>query len=62
MNSPAFEKEIPYALSIVELEEGVRMVAQVVGCPPEHIKTSMPVEAFFEKINGFSVVKFRPRH
>jgi uncharacterized protein len=60
MNSPAFEKEIPYALSIVELDEGVRMVAQIFGCPPDQVKIGMAVEAFFEKIDGFSVVKFKP--
>ena len=60
MNSPAFEKEIPYALSIIELEEGVRMIAQVVGCPPDQVRIGMPVGAFFERVNGFSVVKFRP--
>jgi uncharacterized protein len=60
MNSPAFEAEIPYALSILELEEGVRFVGQVVGGPSEHIHIGMDVEAFFEKINGVSVVKFRP--
>jgi uncharacterized protein len=61
MNSPAFEKEIPYALAIIELEEGVRMVAQVVECEPNQVKIGMPVQAFFEKIDGFTIVKFKPR-
>ena len=61
MNSPAFEKEIPYALSIIELEDGVRMTAQVVDCRPEEVRIGMEVEAFFEDIGGVSVVKFRPR-
>ncbi|MDA4129808.1 MAG: Zn-ribbon domain-containing OB-fold protein [Thaumarchaeota archaeon] len=60
MNSPAFEAEIPYALSILELDEGVRFVGQIVGAPPEDIRVGMEVEAFFEKINGVSVVKFSP--
>lgn len=61
MNSRAFEKEIPYALSIIDLEEGIRMVAQVVGTPPDQVRIGMKVEAFFEKIDSFTVVKFKPR-
>ena len=61
MNSPAFEKEIPYVLAIIELEEGVRMVAQVVDCPLERVSLGMPVEVSnFEPLDGVSVVKFRP--
>ena len=60
MNSPAFEKEIPYVLSIIELEEGVRMVAQVVDCKIEDVRIGMPVGiSAFEPLNGVSVVKFK---
>jgi uncharacterized OB-fold protein len=60
-NSPAFEKEVPYALCIIELDERVRIVAQVVECPPENVKVGMRVAAFFEDIGGgVSIVKFRP--
>jgi uncharacterized protein len=60
MNSPAFEKEIPYALAIVELEEGVRIVAQVFAASIDQVRNGMPVEAFYDTIDGFSIVKFKP--
>ncbi len=60
MNSPAFEKEIPYALAILDLDEGVRMVAQVMDLPLDKIQIGLKVEAYFEPINGVSIAKFRP--
>jgi uncharacterized protein len=60
MNSLAFEAEIPYALAMVDLEEGVRVVAQIQGCPPEQVKAGMQVEVYFEDIGGVSIPKFRP--
>lgn len=60
MNSLAFEAEIPYALATIELEEGVRIVAQVQGIPPEQVKTQMEVQVFFEDIGGVSIAKFKP--
>ncbi|MBI2184842.1 MAG: Zn-ribbon domain-containing OB-fold protein [Thaumarchaeota archaeon] len=61
MNSMAFEKEIPYALALIDLDDGVRVVGQVVECKPEDVKIGMEVEAFFEDIGGASIFKFRPR-
>jgi len=62
-----FELFIPYIVAIVELEEGARVVSQVVDCGPEDIRIGMPVESCFRKIReenksglilyGF---KFRP--
>ncbi|WP_425568294.1 Zn-ribbon domain-containing OB-fold protein [Nonomuraea rubra] len=36
--APGFEDEAPYAIAVVELEEGVRMMTNLVGVPntPEH--------------------------
>jgi uncharacterized protein len=33
----------PYAVALVELDEGVRMVGNVLGCPPEDVRIGMPV-------------------
>lgn len=62
-----FEVFTPYAIAVVELEEGVRITSQVVDCKPEDVQIGMPVEACFRKIReegkegvicyGF---KFRP--
>lgn len=61
MNSPAFESEIPYALAMIDLDEEVRIVAQVLGCPPDQVSVGMEVQAYFEDAGeGVSVPKFKP--
>lgn len=47
-DNPAFEA--PYAVVLVELEEGVRMVSNMTDCEPENIKIGMPVEMVLEEI------------
>ncbi len=34
----------PYAVALVELVEGVRIMTNVVGCPPEDVAVGVPVE------------------
>lgn len=45
-----FTDEVPYGLGIVELDGGVRLMAQIVDVPLEDIKTGMPVRLEFRKI------------
>jgi len=59
MNSPAFQKDLPYVLAAIDLEEQVRIIAQIVDCNPNQVKEGMKVKAFFEDIGGVSIVKFR---
>ena len=57
-----FDEDLPYIFAIIELEEGVRMSTNLVGCDPDEVKIGMPVEAVFENINDeVSLPKFRPR-
>ena len=52
---PGFEP--PYAIAVVRLAEGPRMMTNIVECPqtPEALQLDMPVEIAFEKlIAGFS--------
>ncbi|HVN41294.1 MAG TPA: Zn-ribbon domain-containing OB-fold protein [Steroidobacteraceae bacterium] len=46
---PAFLKATPYAAAVVELEEGVRILSNVVDCPVEQLRIGMPVQVDFEK-------------
>ena len=41
----------PYAIAVVELEEGPRMMTNIVGCPqtPDALVLDMPLEVTFEK-------------
>ena len=44
-----FKKMTPYAVAIIELEEGVRMLSNVVDCDPGTIKIGMPVRVVFSR-------------
>jgi uncharacterized protein len=53
----------PYAIAVVELEEGPRMMTNIVGCPqtPEALVLDMPVEVVFEEIDAeITLPLFRP--
>ena len=53
----------PYSIAVVELEEGPRMMTNIVGCPqtPEALVLDMPVEVTFEAIDDeISLPLFRP--
>jgi hypothetical protein len=45
-----FELEVPYVLAIVELAEGPRLTAQVVGVSEKDVGIGAPVEMIFRKI------------
>lgn len=47
---PAFEEDVPFAPTVVELEEGVRLLSHVVDCPPDELAFGMPVEVEFEAV------------
>jgi uncharacterized OB-fold protein len=58
-----FEDIAPYAIAVVELEEGVRMMTNIVDCAqtPETLELDMPLEVVFEKVSDdISLPKFRP--
>jgi uncharacterized OB-fold protein len=58
---PGFAADVPYAAVIVELAEGVRMVSQVVGLPPEKLRLDLPVEVVFDDVTPeVTLPKFRP--
>ncbi len=48
---PAFKADVPYAVLLVELEEGPRMISSLVGSDPNEIDMDMKVELVTEKIN-----------
>jgi len=47
---PGFFADAPYAVVIVELEEGVRIVSNIVDCTPEDIYIGIPVEVEFDDV------------
>lgn len=48
---PAFKADVPYAVLLVELEEGPRMISTYVGGRPEDIMFDMEVILAFEAVN-----------
>jgi hypothetical protein len=55
---PAFKA--PYSVVLVELNEGVRLVSNMVGVKPDEIFIGMPVEVVFDDISeGLTLPKFR---
>ena len=61
-SNPAFMEDVPYAYAVVQLEEGVRMISNVVGCRiPEDLRVDMPLVATFDDVSpDRTLVKFRP--
>jgi uncharacterized OB-fold protein len=58
---PAFASVIPYNYAIVELEEGPRLVTNIVDCPNEDLRVDMPVTAVFDPVSDeTTLVRFRP--
>ena len=56
-----FKNELPYAVAMVELEEGVRMMGSVTGCAVESVRIGMRVEAYaVECEEGLAVPFWRP--
>jgi uncharacterized OB-fold protein len=58
---PAFAKEVPYVVALVELDEGPRLLTNIVGIKPENVACEMPVKVVFDDVSEeVSVPKFAP--
>jgi uncharacterized OB-fold protein len=53
----------PYAIAVVELDEGPRMMSNIIDCPqtPEALELDMKLEVAFEKLDDkITLPQFRP--
>ena len=58
---PAPGFEVPYAVAIVDVDEGYQIITNIVACAPEAIHLGMPVEVTFHPIgDGIAFPYFRP--
>jgi hypothetical protein len=58
---PAFKAELPYALVTVDLDEGVRMQAQLRGLDGAALRIDLPVQVAFEPAgDGVTLPVFVP--
>ncbi|MFC1400690.1 MULTISPECIES: OB-fold domain-containing protein [Streptacidiphilus] len=57
----AFRGSSPYAVALVELDEGVRMVSNVLGLPAAEVRIGLPVRLDFERCDEeLTLPVFRP--
>src|SRR5262245_27228667 len=47
---PAFESDVPYNVVVVELDEGVRLVSNLLDVPAAEIRADLPVEVVFDRV------------
>jgi uncharacterized OB-fold protein len=57
---PGFAATVPYAVVVIELEEGVRMLSNLLDCPLEDIRIGLPVSVVFDDVSpDVTLPKFR---
>ena len=57
-----YDDELPYNVAEVELEEGPRLLTNLVGIKNDEIRAGIPVEIVFDDVNAeVTLAKFRPR-
>jgi uncharacterized OB-fold protein len=57
---PYFQRRSPWPIAVVELDEGARLVTNLVDIDPEHFEIGMPLEAAFQDIgDGVTLVVFK---
>ena len=59
--APGFRESLPYLMAYVELDEGLKVLTNLVECKPDEVRIGMPVEAVFEDATPeVTLLKFRP--
>ncbi|MDV3125959.1 OB-fold domain-containing protein [Mycobacterium sp. 21AC1] len=60
---PAWSSETPYVLALVELDEGPRLMTNIVGCSPEHVHVGQRVQLRSAPFKpGQPPLQFEPQH
>ncbi len=59
---PGWAGQTPYVIAVVQLEEGPRMMSNLVGVPadPAHLELDMPLEVVFEPRGEMMLPMFKP--
>lgn len=59
----AYKNDVPYVVALVTLDEGPRMVANIIGCAPDSITADMRVSvSFADAAEGFKIPVFQPEN
>jgi len=61
-SNPSFNEDVPYAYAVVQLDEGPRMVSNIVDCEiPDGLAVDMALEASFDDVDDdWTLVKVKP--
>jgi uncharacterized OB-fold protein len=58
---PGFDAETPYNYALVELEEGPRIVTDIVGVSNDELRVGMAVVAYYDDVaEDCTIVRFTP--
>ena len=58
---PEFANDTPYALSIITMDEGFRIMSNIVECDFDELTCDMPVEVVFDPVTpDITLPKFKP--
>jgi len=58
---PSFQDDLPYVVALVEMEEGFRLLTNIVHCDPQAVHCGMAVEISWDDVTkSVSLPKFRP--
>lgn len=58
---PSYQADLPYVLAIIELDEGPRMMANVLNCDIKGVHVDMAVEVIFEQRGEMKIPQFQPK-
>lgn len=58
---PAFKDKVPYVVAVIALDEGPRLISNIIGVPLDEVRCDMPVKVVFEEVrDGIRIPKFTP--
>lgn len=59
--APGFREQLPYVMAYVALDEGPRLLTNVVGCAPDAVHIGMRVRVVFEDVSAeIAIPRFEP--
>ena len=58
--NPAFEKRLPYTVAVVQLDEGPRMMSNIVGAAPASLRIDQKLRLVVEREGELAVPRFTP--
>jgi uncharacterized protein len=59
--TPAYQAEVPYVIVHVTIDEGPRLISNLIGCDPEGVGVGMAVQLVYEDVTPeLTLYKFAP--